>query len=95
MNRIVTDEFSDFLSKVRGCKVCGERQYCVRHDNKGVYIHCHHCKYETKSYPTLGEALGEWNKTAEFHNGTDDYTVIEGKKIKLKAIEYASKVIVK
>ena len=36
----------------------------------------------------------EQNKTAEFHNGTDDYTVIEGKKIKIKAVEYASKVVV-
>ena len=34
------------------------------------------------------------NKTASFHNGSEDYIVVEGRKIKLKAIEYASKVIV-
>jgi hypothetical protein len=34
------------------------------------------------------------NKTASFHNGSEDYIVVEGRKIKLKAIEYASKVVV-
>ena len=34
------------------------------------------------------------NETASFHNGPDDYIVVEGRKIKLKAIEYASKVVV-
>ena len=33
----------------------------------------------------------EQNKTASFHNAPDDYIVVEGRKIKLKAIEYASK----
>lgn len=36
----------------------------------------------------------EQNKTASFHNGPEDYIVVEGKEIKLKAIEYASKVII-
>lgn len=66
---MTTDEFSDFLQKVNGCKVCGESQYCVRHDNNGIYIHCHHCKYETKSYQKLSEALEEWNKPDE--NGVE------------------------
>lgn len=34
------------------------------------------------------------NKTESFHRGPDDYIVVEGRKIKLKAIEYASKVVV-
>ena len=33
------------------------------------------------------------NKTASFHNGPDDYIVVEGRRIKLKAIEYASKLL--
>ena len=34
------------------------------------------------------------NKTVSFHRGPEDYIVVEGRKIKLKAIEYASKVVV-
>ena len=35
----------------------------------------------------------EQNKTASFHNAPDDYIVVDGRKIKLKTVEYASKVV--
>ena len=34
------------------------------------------------------------NETESLHNGPDDYIVVEGRRIKLKTIEYASKVVV-
>jgi hypothetical protein len=61
--------------------------------------------YEYDEYPkieefdTKEEALQfigkdlERNWSSSFQNGPDDYTAIEGRKIKLKAIQYASRVI--
>jgi len=33
------------------------------------------------------------NKTASFHNGSEDYIVVDGRKKHLKTVEYASKVV--
>ena len=56
--------YEQFLYEVKGCPKCGKKQTCNRTDDKGIYLHCHACKYETKSHPTLLEAMGEWNKEA-------------------------------
>ena len=51
-------------------------------------------------YDDLEDALSfieddlEKNIKSTFKNGVDDYTVIEGKKIKIKAVDYVSKVVV-
>ena len=54
--------YENYLNTVKECPKCGEKQVCQRTDKVGIYLHCHSCKYETKSYPTLLEAMGEWNK---------------------------------
>ncbi len=57
-------EYEQFLHEAQKCPKCGEKQVCQRTDKVGIYLHCHACKYETKSHPTLLEAMGEWNKEA-------------------------------
>lgn len=55
---------------------------------------------ELYEFNSIDEALSfidehlKLNQEAHFHNGPEDYIVVEGKKIKIKAIKYASKVIV-
>lgn len=61
MYKISDTEFKQFLNMARLCKHCHGAQHVVRSDDNGIYIHCHNCKYDTRSYATLGEALQEWN----------------------------------
>ena len=60
-------EYERFLHEAQKCPKCGEKQICKRKDKVGIYLHCHACKYETKSHSSLIESVGEWNKEA-----TDD-----------------------
>lgn len=53
--------YEQFLREVKACLKCGEKQPCNRTDKNGIYLHCHACKYETKSHPTLIGAMDEWN----------------------------------
>lgn len=55
-------EYEQFLHEVKECPKRGKKQPCNRADDKGIYLHCHSCKYETKSYPTLIEAMKDWNR---------------------------------
>lgn len=54
---------------------------------------------EVKEFNTKEEALEfidkdlERNVSSKFQNGPNDYIVIEGRKIKLKIVQYVSKVV--
>jgi len=49
------------LYAVHPC-TCGSTSILLRETLASKrYIHCHNCKRETRSYPTWGEAVLEWN----------------------------------
>jgi formylmethanofuran dehydrogenase subunit E len=61
----LTEKDRDYIDAIRAIKpcTCGSNNLLLRETTEGKrYIHCHNCKRETRSYPTWGEAVEEWNR---------------------------------
>lgn len=51
------------------CPRCGSAEVTVLAGNYLYYVHCHHCKHESKAtYKSASEAVLAWNEKEEFVN---------------------------